>query len=110
MPQNRLLSESSSTFREMTFGKTEFSAGILISDIRYKHFKSQNNKPLYPFNGQLDYTLVHYFADSEIIRCNVNKFFTNVLMISITKNLSYCNTDKWIEKLSIITQRILDDK
>lgn len=50
MPQNGLLSESFSTFREMTFSKSEFPVGTLVLGIKYKHPRSQNNNPFYSFN------------------------------------------------------------
>ena len=36
-PQNRLLNKSSSTFREVTFTKSKFLAGTLVSDTQYKY-------------------------------------------------------------------------
>ena len=93
-PWNGLLNESSLTFREMMFSKSEFLAGIPVLDTRYEHSGSQNNNPFYPFNGQLDYALAYYFADSETTKRNIDKFFTNLLMKPITKNLLYCNVDK----------------
>ena len=101
-PQNRLLSELSSTFREVTFSESEFPAGTPVSDTQYEHPGSQNNNPFYPFNDQLDYALAHYFAESETTKRNVDKFLTNPLMKPITKKLSYRNADKWMEKLSDI--------
>ena len=101
-PRNGLLSKSSSTFREMTFSESKFLAGIPVLDTRYKHPESQNNNPFYLFNGQLDYALAHYFADSKTTKSNVDKFFTNPLMKPITKNLLYCNADEWMKKLSAI--------
>ena len=109
-PQNGLLSELSSTFREVTFSKSKFPAGTSVFDIQYKHPESQNNNLFYPFNDQLDYTLVHYFAESETTTRNVKRFLTNSLMKLITKKLSYCNTDEWMEKLSAILWKIPDDK
>ena len=109
-PQNGLLSELSSTFREVTFSKSEFLASTPVSDTRYKHPESQNNNPFYFFNYQLDYVLAHYFAESETTKRNVDRFLTNPLMKPITKKLSYCNVDKWMEKLSAIPWEISDDK
>lgn len=96
MLQNRLLSELSSTFREVTFGESKFPAGTSVSDTRYKYLGSQNNNLLYSFNDQLDFSLAHYFAESETTKCNMNKFLSNPLMKLITKNLSYRNADEWI--------------
>ena len=64
----------------------------------------------YSFNDQLDHGLAHYFADSETIKGNVNKFLTDVLMISFFKKLSYKNADEWIEKLLKIPWGIPEDK
>ncbi len=71
---------------------------------------SQSNNPFHLFNDQLDYVLAHYFAESETIKHNVDKFLSNPLMKSIIKKLSYCNIDKWIEKLFTISWGITDDK
>ena len=92
--QNSLLSKLSSTFREITFNKSEFSAGTLVLDTRYKHPRSQNNNLFYLFNGQLDYALAYYFVDLEITKHNIDKFFTNPLIKPITKDLLYCNVDE----------------
>ena len=94
----------------MTFSESEFLAGTPVLDTKYKHPRSQNNNPFYSFNGQLDYALAYYFANLEITKRNVDKFLTNLLMKPITKNLSYCNADEWIEKLSAISWGISDDK
>ena len=48
-PWNGLLSELSSTFREVTFSESEFPVGRPISDTWYEHAESQNNNPFYPF-------------------------------------------------------------
>lgn len=92
--QNKLFSKLSSIFKEMMFSESVFLASILVLDIRYKYLKSRNNNSFYLFNGQLDYALAHYFTDSKIIKCNNNKFLNYLLIKPITKNLSYCNTDK----------------
>lgn len=94
----------------MTFSKSKFLTGISILNTRYKHLKSQNNNLFYFFYDQVDYALVHYFVDSETTKCNINKFFTNSLIRPITKNLLYCNTDKWMKKLFAIPSRIPYDK
>ena len=94
----------------MTFSKSEFPTGTPVSDTRYKHLRSQNNNPFYPFNAQLDYELAHYFADSETTKCNIDRFFTNPLIKPIIKNLLYCNANKWMKKLSAISWGIPDDK
>ena len=100
--QNRLLNESSQNFREITFSKSKFPLGIPVLNTRYKHLESQNNNPFYLFNDQLNYTLANYFAELETIKCNINKFLSNLLMKPITKKLSYCNINKSIEKLFAI--------
>ncbi len=74
------------------------------------HLRSRSYNPFPPFNNQLDYILAHYFAESEITKRNVDKFLFNPLMKLITKKLSYCNVDKWLEKLSAKSWGILDDK
>jgi Plavaka transposase len=109
-PRNGLLSESSSTFREVTFSESEFPAGIPVSDTQYEHPGSQNNNPFCPFNDQLDYALAHYFAESETTKRNIDRFLTNPLMKPITEKLSYRNADEWMEKLSDIPWGIPDDK
>ena len=50
-PRNGLLSELSSTFREVTFSEAKFPADTLVSDTRYEHPRSQNNNLFYLFNG-----------------------------------------------------------
>lgn len=59
IPENRMLSKLSSTFKEVTFNKSEFSTGILVLDTRYLHLKSQNNNPFYLLNDYFDYRLTH---------------------------------------------------
>ena len=92
------------------FSESKFPASTLISNIRYKQPRSQNNNSFYPFNGQLDYILVHYFAHSETTKLNVDEFFINLLMKPMTKDLPYCNADEWIKKLSVILWEILNNK
>lgn len=86
----------------MTLNKSKFLANILVLDIQYKHLRSPNNNLFYFFNVQLDDVLIYYFAKSEINKCNINSFFTNLLMKLIIKKLLYYNAYKWIEKLSAI--------
>ena len=89
-PQTGLLaSESSSSLREVRFSEQEFPAGKPVSNIKYHHLGSQNNNPFYPLNNQLDYVLANYFAESETIKSNVNRFLSNLLMAPLTKKLSY---------------------
>lgn len=78
----------------MIFNKPEFLASILVLDTRYKYLENQNNNLFYLFNLQLDYALAYYFAKSEIIKCNINKFLSNLLIMLISKNLLYHNINK----------------
>ncbi len=110
-PQDRLfVNESSSSLKEVRFSKQEFPAGIPISDIKYYHPDSQNNNPFHPFNNQLDYALTIYFAKSETIKANLDRFLSDPLMALLTEKLSYRNADKWIEKLSVIPWGIPNDE
>ncbi len=79
-------------------------------DTRYVYPGSRSNNLFHSFNDQLDYALVHYFAESETTKCNIDKFLSNPLMKPITKKLSYRNADEWIEKLSAIPWGIPDNK
>ena len=89
-PQDGLLgSESSSSLRKDRFNKQKFSAGTLVSNIKYDHSGSQNNNLFYPFYNQLDYALAHYFAESKTTKDNVDKFLSNQLIAPLTKKLSY---------------------
>ena len=49
-PWNRLLSELSSTFREVTFSESKFQASTMVWNTQYKHYRSQNKNPFYPFH------------------------------------------------------------
>lgn len=49
-PQNGLLNELCSTFREMGFSESEFLVGTPVLDTQYEHSGSQNNNSLYLFN------------------------------------------------------------
>lgn len=53
----------------------------------------------YLFNHQLDYALTHFFIEANTTKGNINKFFTDPLIVSLTKKLSYKNIDKWMKKL-----------
>ncbi len=75
---------------------------IPVLDIKYHHPGSQDDNPFHPFNDQLDYALVTYFAEFEATKDNVDRFLSNLLMSLLTEKLSYRNIDKWIEKLSDI--------
>lgn len=78
----------------MTYSKSEFLANTLILNTRYEYLGSQNNNVFYLFRHQLNYALAHYYVKSEIIKCNIDKFFSNPLIKPITKKLSYCNTNE----------------
>ena len=93
-PPNGLLSKLLSTFKKVTFSESKFLAGTPVFDTQYEHLGSHNNNLCYHLNDQLDYTLAHYFVKGETLKCNVNRFLTNLLIKPITKQLSYCNADK----------------
>ena len=92
-------SESLLALREKWFNSHKFPADTFISDKKYKHPRSKHKNSFYPFNDQFDYGLAHYFTDSETTKGNINKFWTDLLMASFTKKLSYKNADEWIKKL-----------
>lgn len=73
--QNRLLIKLFPTFRKIIFIESKFPISITILNIRYKNSRCQKNNLFYIFIDQLDYALVHYFAESETTKCNINKFF-----------------------------------
>ena len=103
-------SESLSLLRKDWFTRNKFSAGTLVSDMKYNHPRLKHQNSFYPFNDQLDYALAHYFAESETTKGNVNKFLSDPLMTPLTKKLSYKNADEWMEKLSEIPWGIPEDK
>lgn len=78
----------------MIFNRSKFFVIISILNTRYKYYKSLNNNLFYFFNGQIDYTLIYYFADLKTNKYNINKFFTNFLIKFIIKNLLHYNTKK----------------
>lgn len=108
-PENRLLSELFSTFREVTFSKSEFPVGIPVLKTRYRYFGNQKENLYYLFKDKVDYALAYYFEKSETMKRNSDKFFSNLLMKPITKKLSYQNIDEEMEKLSSIPWGILKD-
>lgn len=110
MPQNGLLNELSSTFKKVTFSESKFLVRTLVSNTWYKYFGTQNKNLFYLLNDQLDYALTHYFAELETTKYNIDKFLSNLLIKLITKKLSYCNLDEWIEKLFMIPWGILDHR
>ena len=71
-------------------------------DTRYERLGSSNNNLFYPFNDQFDYILANYFGKLDTTKRNIDKFLYNPLMKPIVKKLSYWNTNKWMEKLSVI--------
>ena len=103
-------SEFLSLLREKWFSSHEFSSDISIIDKKYKYLRSKYKNSFYFFNNQLEYSLAHDFAKSEITKANVNKFSTDLLIALLTKKLSYKNANKWIEKLLEISWGILDNK
>lgn len=50
MPQNKLLSELSSTFRDIMFNGSKFLDKTPVLDTKYGYTKSQNNNLFYSFN------------------------------------------------------------
>lgn len=94
MPQNELLSKLSSTFKKMTFSKSEFPIGTSILNTSYVYPRSQNNNLFSSFNDQLDYIFTYLFAKLETTKHKVNKFLLNSLMKHITKKLLYCKIDE----------------
>ncbi len=109
-PWNGLLSKSSWNFREVMFSESEFPVDTPVLDTRYVHPENWSSNLFYPFNDPLDYILIHYFAKLKITKRNIDNFLSNLLMKSIIEKLSYHNTDKWMEKLSVILWRIPDNK
>lgn len=89
--------------REKWFGSYKCPTGISILDKKYKHAGSVYKISFYLFNDQLNYSLAHYFAESKITKGNINKLFTDPLMIPFIKKLSYKNANEWIEKPSKIS-------
>ena len=94
-PQDGLLANKlSASLKEVRFSKQEFLTSKPVSDIKYPHFASQNNNPFYPLNDQLDYALATYFAESETMKDNIDRFLSNPLMALLTEKLSYQNVHK----------------
>lgn len=89
-PQDGLLvSELSLFIKKIRLSKQKFPAGTFISYIKYDHLKSQNDNLFDLFNDQLDYVLAHCFIESEIIKDNINRFLSNLLITLFIKKLSY---------------------
>ena len=84
-------------------GKSEFLKGILVSNTRYEQPENRNTNLFHLFKDHLDCALAHYLVKLKTTKHNIDKFLSNLLIKPITKKLSYCNTDKWIEKLSTIS-------
>ncbi len=102
-PRKRLFaSESLSALRKEWFSSHEFPTDTPISDKKYKHPRFKHKNSFYPFNDQLDYSLAHYFAESETTKGNMNKFLTNPLITPLTEKLPYKNADERMKKLSEI--------
>ena len=99
IPEDRLFgSELSSPLREIRFNKQEFLTGTSISDIKYNYLEYKNDNLFYLFNDQLEYTLAHYFAESETTKDNVDRFLSNLLIAPLIEKLFYQNIEL-IEKL-----------
>lgn len=81
-------------FKEVIFNKFFFLFKILVLDIKYEHFRNKNNNLFYLLNNQLDYIMTYYFMELKIIKCNINKFLSNLLIKFIIKKLLYFNIDK----------------
>ena len=95
IPWDELLpSKSLSLLREEWFTRNKISTSIPVSDIKYNHLRLKYQNSFYLFNDQLEYTLAHYFAKSEMIKGNVNKFLSDLLITPLTKKLFYKNADK----------------
>lgn len=105
-----LVSEFLSTLKKKQFSIHKFLSGILISNMKFRHPRLNHKNSFYLFNDQFDYALANYFAKSEITKDNINKFSTNLLIIPLTKKLSYKNTDEQIEKLLKILWGIPKDE
>lgn len=105
-----LASKSLLLLKKEWFTENEFCAGISISHIKYNYPSLKHQNSCYLFNNQLDYALGYYFTESKTIKDNINKFFSNLLMTSFTKKLSYKNADEWLKKLSKIPWHIPKDK
>lgn len=97
-------------FEEVTFCKSELPAGTSILAIRYNYTGSQNNNLFYLIDNQLDYVLAYYFAELKTMKRNLVMFFTNLLIKPIIKKISYCNTNKLIDKFSTLLWQISDNK
>lgn len=83
-----------SLLRKKRFSRNKFPADIPISDIKYNNLGLKQQNSFYLFYNQLAYTLTHSFVKSKIIKDSVNKFLFDLLITSLTKKLSYKNTDE----------------
>ena len=84
--------------------------GSSILDVKYKHSGYQYDNVFYTFDNKVDYTLAYWFVDLEKTKSNIDTFLTNPLIKFITEQLSYWNTNKCKEKLSLIQRSIPDNK
>ena len=89
-----LASKSLLSLREEWFTRNKFPTDILVSDIKYNHPRLKHQNSFYIFKDQLDYVLAHYFAESKTTKSNVNKFLSDLLIITLIKKLSYKNVDE----------------
>lgn len=92
-------SESLTSLKEVKFSKQVFLAGKSVLNIKYHFPGFQNNNLFYPFNDQLDYIFINYFAESEITKDNIAILLSHLLIAPLTKKLFYQNVDKQIGKL-----------
>lgn len=71
-------SELLSSLKEIRFSDQKFAASTPVSNIKKNHFGFQNNNLFYSLYDQLDYGLDKYFAKSETIKNNINKFVSEL--------------------------------
>ena len=81
----------------MIFNKSKFLANTSIFYIKYKYSKIQNNDLFYFFNNLFAYVLDNNFSNLKIMKHNVYKFLTNLLIKLVIKKLLYCNINKFMK-------------
>lgn len=75
--------------RNVRLSEKTFVISTFLSNMRYDYPKLHNTKFFYNFYNQLNYVLVHYFAESKTIKSNVNKFLSKLLIALLTQKLFY---------------------
>lgn len=75
--------------KEVRFSEQEFPTSKLILNIKYHYLGFWNNNLFYLFNDQLDYTLANHFAKFKVMKDNVNRFLSNLLMFLLIEKLFY---------------------